>query len=139
MGGRRGQAELSALCTCSSTAAGYRKFASNGGVIVILAGNDTIGTVEEACVAPMALLSAVLGPSAAGLSGCGCTASSSVAQLDQGAAIPVLGEYQTSLLTLAQGPGFQWSLPLSGGLPLTCSAPFSSPGVFDLYPTSKRE
>lgn len=90
-------------------------------------------------MAPMALLNVVLGSSTAGLSGCDCGASSSVAQLDESAADSVLGEAQTSLLALAQGPGFQWSLPLSGGLPLTCSAPVNDPNVFDLYPTSKRE
>ncbi len=106
---------------------------------MILAAKTTVGTAEDACMAPMALLNAVLGPSTAGLSGCDCTASSSVAQLDQTAAASVLGEHQASLLAQAQGPGFLWSLPISGGLPLTCSAPVSDPKVFDIYPVVERE
>jgi hypothetical protein len=87
----------------------------------------------------MALLNAILGPSAAGLNGCTCGASTSVAQLNQSAAISVMGAYQASLLNQTEGPGFLWTLPLSGGLPLTCPAPVTDPSVFDLYPTSKRE
>jgi hypothetical protein len=107
--------------------------------VILATINTSSDSVEDACVAPTALLDAMLGPNVAGLAGCDCTAATSAAQLDQSAAAAVLGEYQTSLLTQAQGPDFQWSLPLSGGLALTCSAPFSDPNVFDLYPTAKRE
>ncbi len=106
--------------------------------MVLAANNTNLLSAKDACLAPMALLDAVLGP-IAGLSGCSCIASSSVAQLDQTAADSVLGVYQAGLLAQAQGPEFQWSLLLSGGLPLTCNAPVTDAKVFDLYPTSKRE
>lgn len=124
----------------SPVAAAYRTFANVGGVVVILASNNTnLLAAKEACLAPMALLNAFLGNNTAGLSGCTCDASAAVAQLNTTAADSVLGGEQASLLELEQGPSFLWSLPLSGGLPLTCSAPVTDPNVFDLYPTSNRE
>ncbi len=111
---------MTCLLARSPLALNYRNFVSGGGVLLILSGLTTDLPADQACTAPMALLSAVLGPSRT--DGCACSPAvdpRAVAKLDVSDSTVVLGEAAVPLISVG-GTDYSLSLGYVGGLPLTC-------------------